>query len=135
MTPKRRSNRTRFTWLFALVAVIALFAAACSSSDDTTATDDTSDTTTTEAASAAPSDADIAALTTSIAGGGASFPDSYYQAVNTDFNGIAGAERHWRWSEEVDEGSRDRPQKPRRVLPDAGLNFGFEEVVTGAHAR
>jgi len=93
MTPKRRSNRTRFTWLFALVAVIALFAAACSSSDDTTATDDTSDTTTTEAASAAPSDADIAALTTSIAGGGASFPDSYYQAVNTDFNGIAGAER------------------------------------------
>jgi len=93
MTPKRRSNRTRFTWLFALVAVIALFAAACSSSDDTTATDDTSDTTTTEAASAAPSDADIAALTTSIAGGGASFPDSYYQAVNTDFNGIAGTER------------------------------------------
>ena len=94
MTPKRRTNRTRFTWLFALVAVIALFAAACSSSDDTTATDDTKDTTTTEAAAGdAPTDAEITALTTSVSGGGASFPDAFYQAVNTDFNGIAGSER------------------------------------------
>jgi phosphate transport system substrate-binding protein len=94
MTPKRRTNRNRFTWLFALFAVVALFAAACSSDSDTAATDEGDDsTTTTEAAGPAPSDADIEALTVSIAGGGASFPDAYYQAVNADFNGIAGTER------------------------------------------
>lgn len=35
----------------------------------------------------------IAALDTTIAGGGASFPDAFYQAVNADFNGLSGAER------------------------------------------
>jgi len=96
MTPTRRTNRTgRFTWLFALLAVVALFAAACSSDSDTEATDEGDGSTTTEAEAAgpAPSDADIEALTASIAGGGASFPDAFYQAVNTDFNGIAGSER------------------------------------------
>ncbi|CAN5681306.1 phosphate ABC transporter substrate-binding protein PstS [soil metagenome] len=96
MISKRRTNRIRFTWLFALVAVVALFAASCSSDSDTAATDDTkadATTTTAAAAGAAPSDADIKALTTSVAGGGASFPDAFYQAVNTDFNGVAGTER------------------------------------------
>ena len=41
----------------------------------------------------APSDDDIAALTATIAGGGSSFQDTFQQAVNADFNGIAGAER------------------------------------------
>jgi phosphate transport system substrate-binding protein len=94
MTPKRRTTRTgRFSWLFALLAIVALVAAACSS-DSTDATDDGDASTTTEAAAdGAPSDADIEALTASIAGGGASFPDAFYQAVNADFNEIAGSER------------------------------------------
>ena len=95
MTPKRRTTRTgRTTWLFALLAIVALFAAACGS-DSNTESSDEGDSTTTSAAAAdgAPSDADIEALTASIAGGGASFPDAYYQAVNADFNEIAGSER------------------------------------------
>lgn len=90
----RSTRGGRLTWLFALLAVVALFAAACSSSDSSDAADEEGSSTT-EAATAdgAPSDEDIAALTTSIAGGGASFPDAYYQAVNADFNGIAGSER------------------------------------------
>ncbi|MCB1255676.1 MAG: phosphate ABC transporter substrate-binding protein PstS [Microthrixaceae bacterium] len=34
----------------------------------------------------------MVAITTSISGGGASFPDAYYQAVNVDFNAIVGSE-------------------------------------------
>lgn len=93
MIPKRRTSRTGpFTALFALLAIVALFAAACSSSDSDSA-GDSSSTTTAAATDKAPSDADITALTTSVAGGGASFPDAFYQAVNTDFNGIVGTER------------------------------------------
>ena len=95
MTRSARPIRNgRLTWLLALLAVVALFAAACGSDDS--ADDDSGDgSSTTEAGTVdgAPSDEDIAALTASIAGGGASFPDAFYQAVNADFNGVAGAER------------------------------------------
>ena len=95
MNRSDRSTRGgQFTWLFALLAVVALFAAACSSDDSSDEnTDEGSSTTEAAAADGAPSDEDIAALTTSIAGGGASFPDAFYQAVNADFNGVAGGER------------------------------------------
>lgn len=90
MTPKPRPGR--FALLVALLGITALFAAACGG-DDSTSSDESDSTTTTAAASDdAPSDADIAALTAAIAGGGASFPDSFYQAVNTDFNEVAGSE-------------------------------------------
>ncbi|MDQ2678674.1 MAG: phosphate ABC transporter substrate-binding protein PstS [Actinomycetota bacterium] len=89
----RSTRRGRLTWLFALLAVVALVAAACGSDDAADDTTDEGSPTTAATADGAPSDDDIAALTTSIAGGGASFPDAYYQAVNADFNGIAGSER------------------------------------------
>lgn len=94
MTPNRTSRGRRTGWFFALLAVFALFAAACSSesSDSTTTTAAGSDGDA-KAVEGAPTDAEIKALTASIAGGGASFPDAFYQAVNTDFNGIAGSER------------------------------------------
>ncbi len=76
----------------ALVAVLALFAGACSSSESKNDSDG-STTTTAATAGEAPSDASIKALTASVSGGGASFPDSFYQAANTDFNGVAGTER------------------------------------------
>ena len=91
MTVKPRPGRSLL--LLAVLAVVSLFALACSSSDDDNDSTDESSTTTTEAAASdAPSDADIQALTAEIAGGGASFPDAFYQAVNTDFNGIHGSE-------------------------------------------
>ena len=82
-------RKSRWAWLMAVVAVFGLVAVACgddSKSSDTTA----KETTTTAKGPEAPSDATIKALTAKIAGGGASFPDAYYQAVNTDFNGVAG---------------------------------------------
>jgi phosphate transport system substrate-binding protein len=91
MTVKPRPGRSLL--LLAVLAVVSLFALACSSSDDDSESTDKSTTSTTAAeASDAPSDSDIKALTAEIAGGGASFPDSFYQAVNTDFNGIHGSE-------------------------------------------
>lgn len=90
MTVKPRAGRSLL--LVAVLAVLSLFAFACSSSDDDSSSDESSTTTTEAAASDAPSDADIQALTAEIAGGGASFPDAFYQAVNTDFNGIHGSE-------------------------------------------
>ena len=89
MTVKPRTGRSLL--LLAVLAVVSLFALACSSSDDTESTDESTTTTAAEA-SDAPSDADIEALTAAIAGGGASFPDSFYQAVNTDFNDVHGSE-------------------------------------------
>ena len=63
-----------------------LFAAACGDDETHTSSDDSTTHDRRRRTSDAPSDADIEALTASIAGGGASFPDSFYQAVNTDFN-------------------------------------------------
>ena len=75
----------------ALIAVLAIFAAACSKSDSESSSD--SSTTTVASAGEAPTDASIKALTASLSGGGASFPDAFYQADNADFNAIAGTER------------------------------------------
>ena len=85
-------RKSRLVSLMALFAVFGLVAAACGDSDDSSSESKDSTTTTEAAASAAPTDADIKALTATIAGGGASFPDAFYQAVNTDFNGVAGKE-------------------------------------------
>ncbi|MHB1138815.1 MAG: phosphate ABC transporter substrate-binding protein PstS [Microthrixaceae bacterium] len=93
MTPKRTMRTGRSTWLIALLAIVAVFAAACSSDAGTASTDGGDASSNTAAAGDAPSDAAIEALTASVAGGGASFPDAYYQAVNADFNDIAGSER------------------------------------------
>ncbi len=85
-------TRSRSTILTALVGIVALFAVACGGESST------SDSTTTapggsgSEVAGAPTDTDIKALTAKIAGGGASFPDAFYQAVNTDFNGVAGKE-------------------------------------------
>lgn len=79
-------------WLVALLAVFAVVASACGDSDEGSSDDKDSTTTTEAAAPGAPTDAQIKDLTATIAGGGASFPDAFYQAVNTDFNEVAGKE-------------------------------------------
>jgi phosphate transport system substrate-binding protein len=94
MTMTARHRATHRTWLLALVGVIALVAAACGNGTDTTdgTTTTAGDTGTTEATGDGPTDEEIAALTVKISGGGASFPDAFYQAVNADFNELAGRE-------------------------------------------
>src|SRR6478735_7972841 len=82
-------RKRRLAVLVAAVAVFALVATACG--DDKTDTSSVN-TTTTAAKSAGPSDADIKKLTGKLSAGGASFPDAFYQAVNADFNGVAGSE-------------------------------------------
>jgi len=82
-------TKRRLAVLVAALAAIALMATACGDDEDTSS----SGSTTTEASSsAAPADADIKALTAKLSAGGASFPDAFYQAVNADFNGVAGQE-------------------------------------------
>jgi phosphate transport system substrate-binding protein len=76
--------------LLALPLAATLALVGCSKDDKSS--DTTEKTTTTAAAAKAPSDSTITALTAKIAGGGASFPDAFYQAVNTDFNKVAGKE-------------------------------------------
>lgn len=83
--------------LFAIPLVVAMLAlVGCGSDDDSSSSSDDGSTTTAADSSgdnaAAPSDADIEALTAELKGGGASFPDPFYQAVNSDFNGIHGSE-------------------------------------------
>lgn len=86
-------RKGRLAWMIALLVAIGLMAAACGN-DDKDSSSGSSDSTTTTAAKgpAAPSDSEIKALTAKVSGGGASFPDAFYQAVNTDFNGLAGSE-------------------------------------------
>lgn len=92
METVRGLSRMRLSRKLAPLAVAALLLASCSSNG--TKSDNTSDTSANPQISAdAPSESDIRALTASLSGGGASFPDSYYQAVNADFNKIAGTER------------------------------------------
>lgn len=79
----------------ALLAAVMLIASACGSDNgDASDTDasDAGDTGSETASEGAPTDADIQALTATLVGAGASFPDAFYQAVNADFNGIAGSE-------------------------------------------
>ena len=90
MTVTTRTGRSLL--LAATLVALSLVAFACSSSDDTGSNETSTTTTADEANADAPSDADIEALTAEIAGGGASFPDAFYQAVNTDFNGVHGSE-------------------------------------------
>ncbi len=85
-----RSIRMRRARMLIPVALAALVLGACGSGNETSG----SDTTTNPQASAdAPSNSDIKALSESLSGGGASFPDSFYQAANADFNEVAGTER------------------------------------------
>lgn len=86
------SRRRPLIALLAVVAAVAFIATACGGDSDSS-----SDSTTTTAAgggavAGTPTAEQIKALTAKIAGGGASFPDAFYQAVNTDFNGDAGKE-------------------------------------------
>ncbi len=89
MTVTTRTGRSLL--LAATLVALSLVAFACSNSDDT-GSNETSTTSASDSNAEAPSDADIEALSAEIAGGGASFPDAFYQAVNTDFNGIHGSE-------------------------------------------
>ncbi len=72
---------SRMRWMAVPVAA-ALALIGCSSSDDSS--DDDS--------APAASDEAITSLSKKLTGGGASFPDAFYQAVNADFNEIHGSE-------------------------------------------
>ena len=76
-------RKGRLAWLMALLALVGLVAAACG---------DDNKTTTEAAGPAAPTDSTIKGLTAKVAGAGSSFTDAFLQAVNTDFNGVAGQE-------------------------------------------
>lgn len=86
-------RRGRLAWLVVLFVAVGLVATACGDSKDSGEAGSGDGTAATDGEGAAgPSDAEIKALTAKVAGGGASFPDAFYQAVNADFNGIAGSE-------------------------------------------
>ncbi|RTL04719.1 MAG: hypothetical protein EKK62_15780, partial [Acidimicrobiia bacterium] len=87
-------HESRIVRLLAVIVVaVGLVATACGGSEESgSSADDGSSTTSGAAGPAAPSNADIEALTAKVAGGGASFPDAFYQAVDADFNGVAGSE-------------------------------------------
>lgn len=111
-----RSSRLRLARKLVPVAVAALVLGACSSSGDKSGDTD-GKTKPTVAAGDAPTKSDIKELTVSISGGGASFPDSFYQAVSADFNGLAGTER----VTYAKSGSSDgRSQLAARTLDFAG---------------
>jgi phosphate transport system substrate-binding protein len=82
----------RIARLTALLLAVGLLAAACGEDTDPSPDTNGSRASTETSGPAAPSDADIEALSAKISGGGASFPDAFYQAVNSDFDGIAGSE-------------------------------------------
>ncbi|HTO01498.1 MAG TPA: phosphate ABC transporter substrate-binding protein PstS, partial [Microthrixaceae bacterium] len=91
MQTHERSSRMRLARMLVPVVLVAFFVASCSSTSDGSA--EATDTTKKPAASAdAPGDAEIKSLKARLSAGGASFPDSYYQAVNADLNKIAGTE-------------------------------------------
>jgi phosphate transport system substrate-binding protein len=73
-------HRKSFGWLFALVAVMAVFASACGSSDSSKSTTTVKSTTTLNAANAA-----LAKLSGTVDGGGSSFQDTFQQQVSSDF--------------------------------------------------
>lgn len=129
------SRMRRLAGLIALVAAVGLVAAACS--DSKTVDSDASSTSTTVKVKGpvAPASSAIAALTAKVAGGGASFPDAFYQAVNTDFNAIAGSEivsyaksgssdgRKQLASGTLDYAGSDSLPKPEEVFPQPILFF------------
>ncbi len=124
-------RKGRLAWLMALLAVVGLVVAACG--DDNKSSDaskDSSTTTTTAKGPSAPSDSTIKGLTGKIAGGGSSFVDAFAQAVNTDFNGIAGQEL----VTYAKSGSSDgRKQLANKTLDFAGTDSTAkpEETFTG----
>lgn len=86
-------RKGRVALLMALLVSVGLVAAACGDSKKDSSSGSGDSTTTSEPkAAAGPSDSEIKALTAKVAGGGASFPDAFYQAVNAEFNGVAGSE-------------------------------------------
>ena len=103
------------------MAVFALMATACGDDEELELQREHDDHG--AAKSAAPSDADIKALTGKLSGGGASFPDAFYQAVNADFNGVAGQElRDLRQERFV----RRSQAAPGRHLDFAGLRLAAQ---------
>ncbi len=114
------------------VACVGLVTTGCSSGPDI---DGATPTTSDARGPAAPSDADISALTAKGWGGGASFPDAFYQAVATDFNGIAGHElvtyaksgssdgRQQLAAGTLDLGGSDSLPKPTETWPSQLLLF------------
>ncbi|MBS1838467.1 MAG: phosphate ABC transporter substrate-binding protein PstS [Actinobacteria bacterium] len=78
-------------WSMALLVAVGLVSTACGGTEGSTSTSEEVRTTAPTGV-VAPTSAEIAALSTKVSGGGASFPDAFYQAVNTDFNGLAGRE-------------------------------------------
>lgn len=78
--------------LAAVLLVISVVAVACGGDGTQTATTGTV-TTRGSDGPAAPTSAEIAGLEAKVAGGGSSFVDAFAQAVNTDFNKLAGSER------------------------------------------
>lgn len=79
--------------LFGVPLVVAALALVGCSSDDNSGSSDSSTTTAADSANSdAPTDADIQALTYTLAGAGSSFQDAFDQAVNSDFNAIHGSE-------------------------------------------
>jgi len=118
-----------------LVSVLALglVATACSSAEESSETKES--TTTTVAGPKAPADAEIKALTAKLAGGGASFPDADYQAVNADFNKIQGTElvtyaksgssdgRKQLAAKTLDYAGSDSVAKPEETFPAPILYF------------
>ena len=115
-------QKGRFAWLMALLLAVGLVAAACGDDKDSDSSGSDGSTTTTEAKGpAAPPDADIKGLTVKVSGGGASFPDAFYQAVNSDFNGIAGSEL----VTYAKSGSSDG----RKSLADGTLNYAGSDSL------
>jgi len=114
------------------VACVGLLATGCSSGPDL---DGATLTTSDSGGPTAPSDADISALTARVSGGGASFPDAFYQAVATDFNAIAGMElvtyaksgssdgRQQLAAGTLDLGGSDSLPKPTETWPSPLLLF------------
>ena len=114
------------------VACVGLVTTGCSSGPDI---DGATPTTSEARGPAAPSNADISALTAKVSGGGASFPDAFYQAVATDFNAIAGHElvtyaksgssdgRQQLAAGTLDLGGSDSLPKPTETWPSQLLLF------------
>lgn len=88
------SRRRPLAGLLAVVAAVAFVATACGGDSKSSSESSSGSSSTTSAAPVAgtPTAEQIKALTATAAGGGASFPDAFYQAVNKDFNGEAGKE-------------------------------------------
>ncbi len=112
------STRSRLVRKLAPVAVAAMALGACGSSDNSA---DADKTTGPKLAGEAPSSADIKALEVGISGGGASFPDAFYQAVGADFNEVAG--------EELVTYSKSGSSDGRSQLAKGTLDFGGSDSL------